>query len=67
MHYYYLVTLEALRKCRARLAHPAHRVEQPLHVVYFVLVAAYSGGPYGVAAGLCAVVTIFAMGDAPHA
>lgn len=67
MHYHYLVVLEALRKCREKLARPAHKVEQPLHVIYFVLVAVYAGGPYGVVAGVCALVTVVAWGDNPHA
>jgi hypothetical protein len=59
--------VEFLKECHKVLKHPAHKAEQPLHVVYFLLVGWYAGGPYGAAAFGCAIVTILAMGDEPHA
>lgn len=55
--------IEFLKDCHHLLQHPAHKAEQPLHVIYFILVGWYAGGPYGVAAFACGVVTVLAWGD----
>jgi hypothetical protein len=59
MHYF----IDWLKTCRHILQHPAHKAERPVHVIYFLLVAYYSGGPYGVAAVGCAIITLLGSGD----
>ena len=59
--------LEFIMHCRETLRHPAHKAEQPVHIIYFLLVGWYAGGPYGAAAFACAIITILGAGDEPHA
>ena len=55
--------MDWLKYCQRVLRHPAHQAERPLHVIYFLLVGYYGGGPYGVAAVGCAVITLLGSGD----
>lgn len=54
---------EWLRYCHRILRHPAHQAERPFHVIYFMLVGYYGGGPYAVAAIACGVLTVVSWGD----